>query len=50
MVEWNRLIKDLKIPESYPNNAGTKQFKEELLEILNTKSDRFQKYVDNNLR
>lgn len=40
----------MKIPENYPNAAGTVEYKEQLLQKLNVKADRFVKYVDNNLR
>ena len=50
LKEWNKLIDDLKIPESYPNTAGTIEFKSKLQETLEKKTDRFSKYVDNNLR
>lgn len=50
LKEWNKLIEDLKIPESYPNTAGTEESKKKLLETLNVKTDRFVKYVDNNLK
>lgn len=48
--EWDKLVADLQIPESYPNTEATEEAREKLLDTLNVKTERFVKYVDNNLR
>jgi len=50
LKELKKVVEQLELPESYPNNPGTNEYKGELEKTLAVKADRLVKYVDNSLR
>lgn len=50
LKELNVIAKQLKIPREYPNARHTHDYYNKIAEVLDTKMEKYSKYVENNLK
>lgn len=48
--ELQLVTKQLKIPQEYPNTKKTKEYYDKIMGILETKTEKYIQYVENNLK
>lgn len=50
LKELNMIVKQLQLPKEYPNSLRTWEYHDKIAKILDSKMDKYSKYVENNLK